>query len=640
MQFKHPELLYALFLLLIPIFIHLFQLRRFQKIDFTNVAFLQKVTIETRKSSQLKKWLTLLMRLAALACIILAFAQPFTASKTALNTEKETVLYIDNSFSLQAKGSQGPLLQRALQDLFANASGTENIHWFTNTNQRKNATLEDFKNDVLSIPYTQEQLSASDVLLKATTLFSKNDGADKRLLYISDFQQQGSFPDIPEDIKLEIVQLQPVSPSNISIDSAYFVSKSGENAQLNVKLSKQGTSNTSVPVSLRKGANLVAKTAADFSANTATTLQFALENPSGFNGVLELSDTGLNYDNTLYFNINTPNKIKVLVINQGDASFLQRMFEQEEFNYTQQSHDNLNYSDIPEQNFIVLNELEDIPTSLTTALQSFASNGGSVLLIPSVKGNISSYNVLLNGLSLGSYGGVIDSEKKITQIIFSHPLYENVFEKQVANFQYPKVNSFFNSTTNASVALRFEDGKPFVLQRNNTYAFTASIATQNSNFQSSPLIVPTLYNMAQRSLPLPELYYTIGQQNTYAVAAQLVQDEILTLKDSVSSTIPLQQTKANSVEITTTNTPENAGTYRIEKDNNFIENVSYNFSRRESNLQYISANDWEGARVYDSIPELFDSLTQENAINSFWKWFVIFAVLFLIFEMLILKYYK
>ena len=640
MQFKHPELLYALFLLLIPIFIHLFQLRRFQKIDFTNVAFLQKVTIETRKSSQLKKWLTLLMRLAALACIILAFAQPFTASKTALNTEKETVLYIDNSFSLQAKGSQGPLLQRALQDLFANASGTENIHWFTNTNQHKNASLEDFKNDVLSIPYTQEQLSASDVLLKATTLFSKNDGADKRLLYISDFQQQGSFPDIPEDIKLEIVQLQPVSPSNISIDSAYFVSKSGENAQLNVKLSKQGTSNTSVPVSLRKGANLVAKTAADFSANTATTLQFALENPSGFNGVLELSDTGLNYDNTLYFNINTPNKIKVLVINQGDASFLRRMFEQEEFNYTQQSHDNLNYSDIPEQNFIVLNELEDIPTSLTTALQSFASNGGSVLLIPSVKGNISSYNVLLNGLSLGSYGGVIDSEKKITQIIFSHPLYENVFEKQVANFQYPKVNSFFNSTTNASVALRFEDGKPFVLQRNNTYAFTASIATQNSNFQSSPLIVPTLYNMAQRSLPLPELYYTIGQQNTYAVAAQLVQDEILTLKDSVSSTIPLQQTKANSVEITTTNTPENAGTYRIEKDNNFIENVSYNFSRRESNLQYISANDWEGARVYDSIPELFDSLTQENAINSFWKWFVIFAVLFLIFEMLILKYYK
>ena len=114
MQFKHPELLYALFLLLIPIFIHLFQLRKFQKIDFTNVAFLKKVNIQTRKSSKLKKWITLLLRLLALACIILAFAQPFTASKTALNTQKETVVYIDNSFSMQAKGANGPLLQLSL----------------------------------------------------------------------------------------------------------------------------------------------------------------------------------------------------------------------------------------------------------------------------------------------------------------------------------------------------------------------------------------------------------------------------------------------------------------------------------------------------------------------------------------------
>jgi hypothetical protein len=91
MQFKHPELLYALFLLLIPIIIHLFQLRRFQKVAFTNVAFLKKVNIQTRKSSQLKKWITLLLRLLAMACIIIAFAQPFTASTTALNTEKDIV---------------------------------------------------------------------------------------------------------------------------------------------------------------------------------------------------------------------------------------------------------------------------------------------------------------------------------------------------------------------------------------------------------------------------------------------------------------------------------------------------------------------------------------------------------------------
>ena len=77
MQFKYPELLYALFLLVIPIIVHLFQLRKFQKEEFTNVKFLQRVILQTRKSSQLKKWLTLLSRLLLMACLITAFAQPF-----------------------------------------------------------------------------------------------------------------------------------------------------------------------------------------------------------------------------------------------------------------------------------------------------------------------------------------------------------------------------------------------------------------------------------------------------------------------------------------------------------------------------------------------------------------------------------
>ena len=54
MQFKHPEVLYFLALLIIPILVHLFQLQKFVKVPFTNVAFLQKLALQTRKSSKLK----------------------------------------------------------------------------------------------------------------------------------------------------------------------------------------------------------------------------------------------------------------------------------------------------------------------------------------------------------------------------------------------------------------------------------------------------------------------------------------------------------------------------------------------------------------------------------------------------------
>jgi hypothetical protein len=77
MNFKHPEFLYFLFLLVIPILVHLFQLRRFKKEYFTNVQFLKELSIQTRKSSTIKKWLLLLTRLLLLIFLILAFAQPF-----------------------------------------------------------------------------------------------------------------------------------------------------------------------------------------------------------------------------------------------------------------------------------------------------------------------------------------------------------------------------------------------------------------------------------------------------------------------------------------------------------------------------------------------------------------------------------
>lgn len=640
MQFKHPEILYALFLLLIPIFIHLFQLRRFQKVAFTNVAFLKKINIQTRKSSQLKKWLTLLMRLLAMAALIFAFAQPFTASKTALKNEKETVIYIDNSFSMQAKGNQGPLLERALQDLFENSASTEKLSWFTNNTQRKNTSAQDFKNEILSVTYSQNQLTPSQVLLKANQLFSNEKDVIKRLIYISDFQQKEAFPTISEDIILDAVQLKPVKHSNIAIDSVYITSKNASAIQLQVKVSKSGDDVSEAPISLYNNNKLVAKTAVNFSTSKNGTVTFDIDNSEEFTGKLQVADPNLNFDNTLFFNINKPEKIKVLAINEANGNFLKRLLEKEEFQFTQQTFKTLNYNEIPNQNFIILNELEEIPASLSTALKSFSDNGGSILIIPNPEVDVNSYNNHLLTLGFGSISTVNSQEKKISNIVFSHPLFKDVFEKEVTNFQYPKVSSFYTISTNATPAIRFEDNQPFLLQKNKTYLFTSAINKENSNFQNSPLIVPTIYNMALQSLPLPHLYYTIGEQNSVAVPVKLGQNEILKIKDSISQFIPLQQTKANYVLITTTEEPTNAGNYQIVKENESLENISYNYSRSESELLYLNPDEWNAVNVYNSIDNLFESITEANSINSFWKWFAIFALLFLLFEMLILKFIK
>jgi hypothetical protein len=94
------------------------------------------------------------------------------------------------------------------------------------------------------------------------------------------------------------------------------------------------------------------------------------------------------------------------------------------------------------------------------------------------------------------------------------------------------------------------------------------------------------------------------------------------------------------VNITTENNPSNAGNYSITKDDVVIDKVSYNFDRQESILTYSNPNNWDNTNLYNNVGDLFNNIALDNKINSFWKWFVILALLFLLIELIILKFYK
>ena len=596
--------------------------------------------MQTRKSSQIKKWLVLLLRLLAIAAIVIAFTEPFKASKTALNSTKETTIYIDNSFSMQANGAQGPLLNNALQELLTQIQPKATINWFTNTTSKKGASTQQLKEDFLKLGYTQKQLSPKQVLLKADAFFSKDETSDKRLIYISDFQKNEAFPEVNDRFKVDAVQLKPLLQQNIAIDSAYIESNNTGLTKLKVALSSKEVSKTAVSVSLYNDTTLTSKIAVDFRKNSKQEITFDIDSTTGFKGSITLTDNGLSYDNSLYFSINTPAKLKVLSINASNADFLKRLYATQEFEYTPQDAKNLNYSLLSQQNCIILNELKSIDASLSNALTEFSQNGGSVLIIPALDVDIVSYNSLLNKLNLGSLDKQLAQQKKITNIAFEHPLYRDVFEKRITNFQFPTINSFYTITSGAATLLSFEDEKPFLLGLKNNYIVTAAFNTQNSNFISSPLIVPTLYNIARQSLETPKLYYTIASAVSFGVGVGLTGDEILNIKDSIVNFIPLQKAKANKVIITTSEYPKSAGTFSINKGNTFIESVSYNYNRDEGNVTYGDVKNWNAVTPHQNITSLFDAIVKENTITDFWKWFALLALLFLIAEMLVLKFYK
>ena len=639
MQFKHPELLYALFLLLIPVIVHLFQLRRFKKEAFTNVAFLKYIAIQTRKSSQLKKWLTLLTRLLALAAIILAFAQPFSSKSTSYNTTQETVIWLDNSFSMQKKGPNGELLKRAVQELIENISPSKTFSLFTNTTVYKNTNIKAIQNDLLQLDYTPEYLDYNAALLKGHQLFSKENVSSKELVLISDFQEQNtSFqPKADSLATLNLVQLHPVNNNNILLDSLYLSKTTASSLELSVVVKNFGSNAEDLPISLLNNEKLIAKTSISKSDKNIAT--FSLQPNEVINGKVSIEDSNLGFDNTLYFNINKKAKVNVLAISDSSDSFLKRIFTENEFNYTNQPGDAVDFNSIEQQNLIILNELKTISNALSMALIEFTRNGGSVVVIPSEKATTENYNTFLasNSWILNSFN---NTEKKITSVNYSHPIYLEVFDGKVNNFQYPKVEGFFPLKASiGATMLSFEDGKPFLIQQNKSYLFTAPLNEENSNFIHSDLVV-TLYAIARNSLKPIDLYYTIGNQNTFDVDVSLKQDEVITLSSIEQTVIPQQQYFNNKVTISTSETPEIAGIYAITSKTDTLQNVSFNYNRKESNISYQTFGDIQGITVSDSVSVLMDSLKNDSKIKELWKWFVIFALIFLLIEMLILKYLK
>ena len=76
MEFIHPERLWLLSLLLIPIIIHLFHFRRQKVLYFSSLKFIRFIEQENKSTQKLRHLIVLISRCLALTFIVLAFAMP------------------------------------------------------------------------------------------------------------------------------------------------------------------------------------------------------------------------------------------------------------------------------------------------------------------------------------------------------------------------------------------------------------------------------------------------------------------------------------------------------------------------------------------------------------------------------------
>ena len=642
MQFKHPEILYFLFLLIVPILVHLFQLRRFKKEFFTNVRFLKALAIQTRKSSQIKKWVLLTTRLLLLTALVLAFAQPFSLSKEKSNSQKELYIILDNSYSMQAKGKKGELLQRAIQELLETTPETIHFSLLTNTETFWNTDIKSIQKKLQNLQYSATPFELDPIL---NQIQARPSLYQKEIVVISDAigLESKQLTTIAKTDAISFIIPKAEQQNNVSIDSVFIRHTLDNFYEIGVQVSNYGENNQPVSMGLYNQNKLVAKTMISLKKQKQF-IPFTIPKKA-FHGSVSLVDNGLTFDNTYYFSIGESPKTKVISIGEvAKNAFLSRIYTNDEFKYQNSTLAQLDYILIENQDAIVLNEVEEIPQALQTTLHSFVEKGGNLIVIPSVKASISNLNSLVQMTGNTSFKSVNTTEKLITKIHFNHPIFRNVFENQISNFQYPKTKTSFTITSTSPAVLSYQDGSPFLVSSNtgagNVSVFSAALNMENSNFQQSPLIVPVFYQLAQSQEKNGIAARTIGNSDSYFIKTDLSKEGILTVKNKTEEFIPIQQNLGTKVKMNFENYPLQAGNFSVFNKKQWVENISFNYDRKESNLIHNNKKILSEIPQITSISSVFDQIRTENNDSQIWKWFLIFALLMLISETAIIRFVK
>jgi Aerotolerance regulator N-terminal/von Willebrand factor type A domain len=642
MQFKNPEILYFLFLLVIPILVHLFQLRRFKKEYFTNVRFLKQLSIQTRKSSKIKKWLLLATRLLLLTCVIIAFAQPFFKAKDSKNSSNEMYIVLDNSFSMQAKSQKGELLKRAVQELLENTPENQTFSLITNSETFWNTDIKSIRTELQNLKYSALPFQLESAMAK---IKSRKSTVNKDIIVITDAVglESKQLKSIDKDFNSYFIIPEAEQKNNVSIDSVFIHQTLDDFYEIGLKLSAFGEKDKQIPVALYNQNKLIAKTLTKLETKDKT-IYFTIPKQD-FHGYASITDNGLEYDNNLYFSISKPKKNNIISIGIPEKSnFLSRIYTNDEFNFNNFAIETLDYNVIEKQNAIVLNELDEIPQALQTTLKSFVEKGGNLVFIPSAKTSTANLNSFLKIFGNLQFKSLENKEKLVTKINFNHPVFSGVFENKINNFQYPKTKTSFGISGSNPAVLYYEDQTAFLTSINNpissVYVFAAPINLENSNFQQSPLIVPTFYKMGINNQNNGVMALSIGNNNPFLVDATLSKEEILKVQNETETFIPIQQILNDKVKMTFNDFPVQAGNFGIYKQNERLQNISFNYNRTESDLAQANKEALSDYKTIDSIDTVFNSLQTDRTDNQIWKWFVIFALLFLVTEMAIIRFVK
>ncbi len=683
MHFIYPGFLFALAALAIPIIIHLFNFRRFKKIYFTNVRFLREIRQDTQSRSRLKHLLILISRILAVAFLVFAFAQPYipVSNRKIEAGIKKISVYIDNSFSMDAQGKNGSLLETAkkkAREIAQAYKPSDQFQLLTTDFEARHQRLvsrEEYLQLIDEIKPGSSVRQLSEVMQRQEEALSGgSEKSTKKAYIISDFQKSIVDDDLKPDttIQFTLVPVEASRQNNLYIDTCFLSTpfvQLNTPSELTVVIRNKGNVNAeNIPLklSINGSQKAIASVSAPAGSSGEARLSFTITEAGWQEAAVSITDFPITFDDDFYFAFNVRRNLEILCINGREISnALGAVFGNDPYFHLRNiPAGQIDYSIFSSMQLIILNEIPSFSSGMIHELQQYVLKGGSVFIIPAEESDLAAYSDLTNELGTDTYLGKSEASDRVVYIEKNSELFANVFEKGKnipENLDLPLVNKYYRLGRNVKSVtqsiVRLQNGSPFLITsstgKGKVYALASSLAEDAGNFPRHALFVPVFLRAALLSSSEIRAPMILGRDRDFVISDTLVSnDNVFHLENTTLKfdLIPESRLLNSNTVISVHDQVSQAQNYQLRSGNNLIAAIAFNYDRKESDLTDMPPDELmkkfsvagnNNVNIFDSEGgDLSHKILQLNEGKRLWKYCIIAALIFLGLEVLLVRYFN
>ncbi|HHP7239806.1 BatA domain-containing protein [Longibacter sp.] len=700
MSFLNPFVLLALATIAIPLLLHLFNLRRPQRVDFSSLSFVKELQKSAVQRVRIKQWLLLALRMLAIACLVLAFAQPtLTGGLSGVGEQIRTAhaVVVDNSLSMTMTDVDGDYLAQArakADDVIASASeGDDVVVWPTAREDGARPTM------MQSLPAARDAVGGIEPAAGASAIATavvqaaralSESTAPRKVVYVASDLQRSMLGDststpMPEGVATTLLPVGTRSQSNVGVIDVQVRSRIvevGQAVEIEATLVNHGEeSRPGAVASVYLDGDRVAQSTADLEPGEPARVTFAVSPASRgwLTGHVEIEDDAFMPDNTRPFILHVPEERRVLVVRgEGqrtryvDLALSSEMIaDRLAFRTETIPEADLPSADLGQYDAVLLVGLQSVSSGEVNSVRRYVERGGGVMVFPGARSRPDEYGDLFGALGGGSFrgfSGELGARRAIAtfeRVDIEHPLFDGVFDTEGggdgSNVESPDVYYAMNTPTagaRGQTLIELSNGFPFLqeLRAGSGVALVSAVAPDPewSDLPVRGLFIPLLYRSVyylSAGTSVSGETIEAGASSELRITGISPEEEVRLVGPDGVDRVPEQRSLFGATLLNVGAELHTTGIYDVMAGDRVVRRLAVAVPSAESNLATAPLDEAQSSLrsaiggpvdplVSDASESVATALEQQRAGTEIWNVFLLLALLFLVSEQVLARLWQ